>query len=1139
MQPNRLSKMPAEEDESDLQIKDSLLLSKFYNPQHLSGDYRRQYDQFLDQFLPNFFKGKKVHLFKAYDREYAQMVDYYISFGKISLQPTEYCNQLRMLNKIQPEVAYKHKLNKEILVKIQCGIEVYDLHGQRLTVKQKRQYPFFRMPLLVNSSKDPTADGSSTYYFIINGTPKLLNRIMEKQNFQRKWTLGQRSIALKTTNDAKRGTLQHQITLDFNKGFFNIRLKNTRKAYKVFQILKLLNIRMTEVLQFLNQKDLVQIALLGLLEDGFKRSREQIIEDIYNSIHDLKNYLKFYSIQDRNSSQITFQIKESIVNKFLQTSLLVNSDLSFYDESTRDMIRASELLDFLRQMLENIKTKQLPFIDHPGCKRVHGMHLLMEKWFLEGYSKMIDKIKVSFMRQITSTQNIKNLNFLFKADMIKKTFRLNILQTSVTKQSNADPLIAANQQSCFSGQRKVVSRLNKSLLHHTYRALNPLKIGRLCPITTPYSKAVGLVEYLALGAKVSQDSQKLLHQIINQLNLMSFIPENRKDGLRVYLEQRLLGVISSKSLPDILHYLYQLKRKNKGQIGYNFDTSQGNLYIRLGPGRILKPFIRVKRKRIRFYQLSVDQITSKSLDHLILKDYITYLDPFEELSLKIAQKRTGVNKQTQLLELQPTAALSYTASAIAHLGSNTAHRANLTTRSISQALGSKKGLTYNNPKAEYLCKANPSILGTYFDKNLIYGSYIGQNMILAFLHGQNEEDACYVNQDAIQRGLLDHVILRRYGLQTRYIPQENRYEHQIRSSENFQQYSELDKQITEEDGIPPLGHRLERGDSVLERETQQGTLRSIFDTPGVDYSISQLQVDYNKAEKCNIQMIMKAYRNLEVGNKLGTNSGLKTVVSRLVRQTALNLPKNGVQPSLFFSNHVITSRMALGSLVQILLTKGLILDNQRAFNFCFLNPEKQDEIITHAEQTLIKNGYEHNGKQTQYDPILNRQLSVFAGPIKIMLLQHHSKDKAYVRSAEGGVSFLTRQPGDGRSVKGGLKIGQMEANAITDHVATNFLKDKLGVDTQKVRICVRCKVLTNQVKGYCELCNNYQAVNVELPYAFILLNKLLRGAHIEINYGIDEEGNLNVQQPFDNNQLAIDEQQKQFLDFTDQESYKE
>jgi DNA-directed RNA polymerase II subunit RPB2 len=97
---------------------------------------------------------------------------------------------------------------------------------------------------------------------------------------------------------------------------------------------------------------------------------------------------------------------------------------------------------------------------------------------------------------------------------------------------------------------------------------------------------------------------------------------------------------------------------------------------------------------------------------------------------------------------------------------------------------------------------------------------------------------------------------------------------------------------------------------------------------------------------------------------------------------------------------------------------------------------------------------------------------------------------------------LTRQAPEGRSRDGGLRLGEMERDALLAHGLAKFLKEKLmdNSDPYVVWVCDECGLFAtrfdrkeNQVFSqdddiyYCKACNNHNNISkLRIPYAFKL-----------------------------------------------------
>ena len=108
---------------------------------------------------------------------------------------------------------------------------------------------------------------------------------------------------------------------------------------------------------------------------------------------------------------------------------------------------------------------------------------------------------------------------------------------------------------------------------------------------------------------------------------------------------------------------------------------------------------------------------------------------------------------------------------------------------------------------------------------------------------------------------------------------------------------------------------------------------------------------------------------------------------------------------------------------------------------------------------LVKHGYSVDGKDLLMSGITGEMLPcyVFSGPIYYQRLKHMVQDKMHAR-ARGRVTVLTRQPTEGRSRDGGLRVGEMERDCLIGYGAASLIMERLMIssDAFEVYICSKC-----------------------------------------------------------------------------------
>jgi len=199
--------------------------------------------------------------------------------------------------------------------------------------------------------------------------------------------------------------------------------------------------------------------------------------------------------------------------------------------------------------------------------------------------------------------------------------------------------------------------------------------------------------------------------------------------------------------------------------------------------------------------------------------------------------------------------------------------------------------------------------------------------------------------------------------------------------------------------------------------------------------------------------------------------------------------------------------MTINNIIEILVSKAAAITGE------FVNATTYrafaDEMEK-AQQILEDFGLDRSGKEDFVHPNgVKMAVKSFFGPVHYQALRHHVVDKIQMR-ARKGVKPSTRQPIQGRSNEGGLKVGEMERDALISHGASALLRERLCdvSDAYNLPVC-KCGVIaiTNYEQNIykCTACGPNAKIGViRIPYVVKLLMHFLNGAGIHMKFNVSE-----------------------------------
>jgi len=346
----------------------------------------------------------------------------------------------------------------------------------------------------------------------------------------------------------------------------------------------------------------------------------------------------------------------------------------------------------------------------------------------------------------------------------------------------------------------------------------------------------------------------------------------------------------------------------------------------------------------------------------------------------------------------------------------------------------------------------------------------GENAIVAIMcfTGYNVEDAILVNEGSLHRGLF----------RTTYYTTYETHEEKEQKGDNVytKSFSNIESLISENNivGIKP-GYDysyldeyglIKENTNIHDKMMLIGISSSSSTGQRKDESKAPKKGQVGKVDKTFMtegeegdriaKVRLREERIPAMGDKMASRAGQKGTIGMIIPEVDMPFTKDGLKPDLIINPHALPSRMTIGQMVECISAKACA--HYGSFGDCtpFVNLQqnmvsffgnllrKMGDSKENIHGALRRSGFHSTGNEIMYDGMSGAQMEseIFIGPTYYMRLKHMVKDKINYR-ARGPMTNLTRQPVSGRANDGGLRIGEMERDAVLSHGTSLFLNESM------------------------------------------------------------------------------------------------
>ncbi|CAL9153212.1 unnamed protein product [Musa hybrid cultivar] len=669
------------------------------------------------------------------------------------------------------------------------------------------------------------------------------------------------------------------------------------------------------------------------------------------------------------------------------------------------------------------------------------------------------------------------------------------------------------------------------------RALQPSQWGMLCPCDTPEGEGCGLTKNLALMTHVTTDEEEgplisLCHSLgVEDLELLSGEELHALRSFLVIFNGLILG--KHRQPQRFASAMRKLRRCGKiGEFVSIFvNEKQHCVYVASDGGRVCRPLVIADKgiSRIKEHHMKELRDGVRTFDDFLRDGLVEYLDVNEENNALIAlyecvndmdDSEDDIKKSCIThIEIEPLTLLGVCAGLIPFPHHNQSPRNTYQCAMGKQAMGN---IAYNQ-----LCRADTLLyLLVYPQRPLLTTKTIeligydklgaGQNATVAVMSysGYDIEDAIVMNKSSLDRGFGRCIAMKKYSV-LKEIYGNGTSDRIVRPRKDKDNQR---MQILDGDGIAAPGEIIRNNDIYVNKETPMNTRDKTGGPMGLkdeDYKrtpavykgpegettvIDRVILCSDTNDKLCIKFIIRHTRRPEVGDKFSSRHGQKGVCGTIVQQEDFPFSERGICPDLIMNPHGFPSRMTIGKMIELLGGKAGVSCGRFHYGSAFGEPSGNADKVEDISYTLVKHGFSYSGKDFIYSGITGYPLQayIFMGPIYYQKLKHMVLDKMHAR-ASGPRVMLTRQPTEGRSRDGGLRLGEMERDCLIAYGASMLIFERLMLssDPYQVQVCRKCGLLgyyNYKLKtAFCSMCKNGENIStMKLPYACKLLFQVMR-----------------------------------------------
>jgi DNA-directed RNA polymerase II subunit RPB2 len=887
-------------------------------------------------------------------------------------------------------------------------------------------------------------------YFIIDGSEKVIicqegrskNAVYTTKNFDDKYyycadiqSMSEDESKFPRVTTVRIVTKQDQNNPLLTKDGFSlhqivVQLPDVRHPIPLFIVMRALGI--------ISDKQIIDTCLLG--EDSLQEYFHDSVCDA-GSIYTQVLALKFIG------SFTKYQTLEYALRILSELFLPHMGELNFIDKAY-----------FLGYMVKKTLRMALgidPVTDRDSfrMKRMESTGVLLTNLFNDFYNQQLKHINLEIDRTYNKNEDLYNKQEMFASlflsnyhtffeervteNGIKNAFKGRWGATDYTKKVGvAQKLNRLSYNSSISHLRKCVLQMDSSAKVTLPRLLHSSQWGIFDPVDTPDGGDVGTHKHLAICTRITEGFPKQV--ILDELTRLKIpivpfettTPYNISMLVKIFLNGQWIGCVED---PETMLHVLKMSRRH-GHIplstSISWNIGENILFIYTDAGRLQRPIFYIDDERTLSYRendLSWSELIHGTKTRPCM---IEYIDAEESNTSLITFNRDEPFEHTlhTHVEIHGSLLLGFMGNQIIFPEHSPLPRNAFSCGQSKQAVS-----VYHTNHQNRM--DTMGVVLNYGQTPLVQSSFIsafgtlpyGVNAIVAIMSytGYNTEDAILFNKGSLQRGLFNTSYFKTY--------------------EMYEQHDDLENLVvfeggtnTDENGLVHANTAV-NPETVLMRMVQGDKIKYIYPKRDQEGYVDRTFISEDKPGYRMAKVRICHSRTPNIGDKFASRAGQKGTCGLVINEEDMPFTSEGIRPDLIINPHALPSRMTIGQLIESLIGK-VHLENG-SFGDC--TSFNTDNTNSYREQ-LNNLGFHSSGTEILHNGMSGIQLEsdIFIGPTYYLRLKHMVADKINFRE-RGPNTTLTRQPVQGRSNEGGLRIGEMERDGVIANGMACFVRESM------------------------------------------------------------------------------------------------